>query len=152
MSERENIAAAPAEEADLLETRLGAAAREPVPVAVSRRLGSMLRPGDAVACVRADEFAVLLEGLQRETARVVAARILDVVRAPLTLNDPASTLGVWAGVAVGQPLEDATAVLGRAEAAAAWAATHECDEPLLFRPSMSDPPPSGFYPNVSPSG
>lgn len=140
------------EMADLLENRLGAAAREPVPVAVSRRLGSMLRPGDAVACVRADEFAVLLEGLQRETARVVAARILDVIRSPLTPNDPESTPGVWAGVAVGQPSEDATAVLGRAEAAAAWATTRECDEPLLFRPSMSDPPPSGFYPNVSPSG
>lgn len=140
------------EEAEILDKRLGPAGRDSVLVAVSRRLGGMLRAGDCLACVRADEFAVLLEGLHQEAAYGVAARILDVVRRPLNPIDARSTLRVWAGVAVGQPLEDATAVLGRAETAAAWAISRECDEPLLFRPSMADPPRSGIHPNVSPGG
>jgi diguanylate cyclase (GGDEF)-like protein/PAS domain S-box-containing protein len=55
--------------------------------AVSRRLESCLRPGDALARLGGDEFAVLVNGLSDETqANAVAMRIQDALKAPVAIG------------------------------------------------------------------
>ena len=55
--------------------------------AVSRRLESCLRPGDALARLGGDEFAVLVNGLSDETqANAVALRIQDALKAPVMIG------------------------------------------------------------------
>jgi diguanylate cyclase (GGDEF)-like protein/PAS domain S-box-containing protein len=55
--------------------------------AVSRRLESCLRPGDALARLGGDEFAVLVNGLTDETqANAVALRIQDSLKAPVVIG------------------------------------------------------------------
>ena len=55
--------------------------------AVSRRLETCLRPGDALARLGGDEFAVLVHGLSDETqANAVAMRIQDALKAPVMIG------------------------------------------------------------------
>jgi diguanylate cyclase (GGDEF)-like protein/PAS domain S-box-containing protein len=55
--------------------------------AVSRRLETCLRPGDALARLGGDEFAVLVNGLSDETqANAVALRIQDALKAPVVIG------------------------------------------------------------------
>jgi diguanylate cyclase (GGDEF)-like protein/PAS domain S-box-containing protein len=56
-------------------------------VAVSRRLESCLRPGDAIARLGGDEFAVLLQNISDEIqANVVAFRLQEALQAPFPVG------------------------------------------------------------------
>ena len=79
---------------------LGHAAGDELLVAVGHRMASVVRPGDTVARVGGDEFAVLLSDVcDVETAEEVAQRVVEALRPPVNVAD--SRLQVRASVGVG---------------------------------------------------
>lgn len=111
-------------EVGALEERLGPAAGDQIRLSMAERLAGTVRPDDALARVGGDVFAAVLTDTPAETAMAVAGRMLDAVRRPLTLPGLDFTVPARAGVALGEPGEEAATVLARAEAAmAAGAAT-----------------------------
>ncbi len=90
--------------------------------AVAGRLESVLRPGDVVARFGGDEFTVLCEDLQPDTADEqainVAGRLIDALRDPFTVAGDELFIGVSIGIAVGiTGLEQPDALLRDADAA-----------------------------------
>ncbi len=78
---------------------LGHGAGDRLLVEVARRLRSSVRPGDTVARMGGDEFAVLVERAEPETAERIAQRVLGRLRAPIDLLDgkpivPSCSVGV----------------------------------------------------------
>jgi len=73
-------------------------------VAVSRRLESCLRQGDALARLGGDEFAILLNGLMNEQqANAIAARIQEALTAPFPIGGREVFSSASIGIAVGRP-------------------------------------------------
>src|SRR5581483_10995719 len=67
---------------------LGHAAGDRLLQEIGRRLQSVLRKSDTVARLGGDEFAILLTPVQRsEGAAIVAAKVLEVLSAPIVLQD-----------------------------------------------------------------
>jgi diguanylate cyclase (GGDEF)-like protein/PAS domain S-box-containing protein len=80
---------------------VGYAVGDAVLQAVAARLAGTLRPGDTVARLSADEFAVLLEDVGDVHRAVdVADRLHDAFTSPLELRGGSLTVGVSVGVAV----------------------------------------------------
>jgi diguanylate cyclase (GGDEF)-like protein/PAS domain S-box-containing protein len=78
---------------------LGHAAGDDLLVAVAERLTTCLRPGDTVARFGGDEFAVLLEDTDLETAVHVADRILEKTLEPVLINGSEVTARTSIGLA-----------------------------------------------------
>jgi diguanylate cyclase (GGDEF)-like protein len=78
----------------------GHKAGDEVLVETARRLLGSVRDGDTVARLGGDEFTVLLRGMHgKDEARVVAERILEAMRQPITLSTgvdvhPTPSLGI----------------------------------------------------------
>jgi diguanylate cyclase (GGDEF)-like protein/PAS domain S-box-containing protein len=67
---------------------------------VAQRVGACLRPGDTLARLAGDEFAVLLEGAQgSDTAPRVAERVLAAFREPVLVADRTLRSGLSIGLA-----------------------------------------------------
>ena len=78
---------------------LGHQAGDQVLVAVARRLETCVRPGDTVARLAGDEFTILLENIvDTDDAFVVAERILETLRSPLTIDQHELFVGTSIGI------------------------------------------------------
>jgi predicted signal transduction protein with EAL and GGDEF domain len=68
---------------------------------ISARIRSALRVSDTVARLEGDEFAVLLDDIEHETrVSEIVEKLLDVIRAPLTLEDRDIAVQCSIGIAV----------------------------------------------------
>ena len=108
-------------------------------VEVAGRLASCVRPGDTVARIFGDEFAVLLEApTSMEDARRVAQRITERVRAPLVLDGREVFVSSSVGVVAGDPAREDRPkdVLRRADLAMYAAKSRGKDRSEVFNPSM----------------
>jgi diguanylate cyclase (GGDEF)-like protein/PAS domain S-box-containing protein len=97
--------------------RLGHLAGDRVLQAVAHRLDGAVRPGDLVARIGGDEFAVLCERVTDAAAvAVVAQRLLDAVSEPIVIDDDDQVV-ITASVGVAElgRAETAQAILGRAD-------------------------------------
>ena len=98
---------------------LGHAAGDSVLTEIAARLDSCVRASDTAARVGGDEFAVLLDGLERqEDAVTIAERIVDSLSQPIALGDHQFVTAPSIGIALASHLTDsAEHLLSRADTA-----------------------------------
>jgi predicted signal transduction protein with EAL and GGDEF domain len=85
---------------------------------MARRLAGAMRDVDTLARLGGDEFAILLPGADAAGARLVAARLLQLLEEPFELNGSSLDVGGSLGVALyPQHGEDAEVLLQRADVA-----------------------------------
>ncbi len=105
---------------------LGHGAGDLLLVEIGRRLETCLRPGDTVARVGGDEFALLLDGTESvDEARAVADRIHEAMRRPFHTGRREVYATISTGIAVSSPeyrraeeiLRDADIAMYRAKSA-----------------------------------
>jgi diguanylate cyclase (GGDEF)-like protein/PAS domain S-box-containing protein len=83
-----------------------------------RRLESAVRPGDLVARLGGDRFAVICESLLSVgDAEAIAGRVVEAVCRGIPVASGVASVTASIGVAVGRPGEGAASLLERAEAA-----------------------------------
>ncbi|HVL36781.1 MAG TPA: GGDEF domain-containing protein, partial [Burkholderiales bacterium] len=103
----------------LVNDTLGHAAGDELLKEVARRLKAAVRPGDTVARLSGDEFAMIVGDLARaEDAAIVAKKVIDALAAPVRLHGQevfgAASIGISVFPSDG---DDAEALLGAADAA-----------------------------------
>jgi diguanylate cyclase (GGDEF)-like protein len=97
--------------------RLGHAVGDSAIVATADRLVSSLRTGDLAARLSGDEFAILLERVDRDTAVRLAERVVASFEAPLLVEGSPLRVGVSVGIAMLSAGDAADAVLQDADTA-----------------------------------
>ncbi|HLB39129.1 MAG TPA: diguanylate cyclase [Actinomycetota bacterium] len=84
----------------------------------SRRLESVIRPGDIVARMGGDEFVVLCENLvSPDDAEKIATRIVRSVGKPIPVAAGVATVTASVGIAIGSLGESAASIVARADEA-----------------------------------
>ena len=84
----------------------------------SRRLESVIRPGDIVARLGGDEFVVLCENLATpDDAEKIAARVVQAIGRPIPVAAGVATVSASVGIAIGSPGESAASIVARADEA-----------------------------------
>jgi PAS domain S-box-containing protein/diguanylate cyclase (GGDEF)-like protein len=98
---------------------LGHPAGDAVLKEVAARITGALRSGDTVSRLDADNFAVVLNDLERsEDAGTLASKLLEVVAAPVRAGSQELRLTAWIGVSVfPEDGDDGEALMRRAQAA-----------------------------------
>ena len=114
---------------------LGHAAGDEVLTAVAARLADAVRPGDMVARVGGDEFAVLLAGVPGDALRI-AERAVDALRPPIDVAGTSVEVGASAGLAVRHEGSDAAGLLREADLAMYSAKGHGKNRVEAFDPDV----------------
>jgi diguanylate cyclase len=103
----------------------------------SGRLKSIVRRGDTVARLGGDEFAVLMDVTEsQEAAADVAARIVDVLRAPVEVGGHQLSMSASVGLAFGHPGKTPEQLLSEADTAMYEAKAKGKARWEVFQPSM----------------
>jgi len=92
---------------------LGHGAGDELLAQVAVRINDSVRPGDTVARMGGDEFAVLLERTREEAPTVVAQRVLNKLRAPVLIGGKPLVVQGSIGVAAGSTAEHGAEALLR---------------------------------------
>jgi len=117
---------------------LGHAAGDQLLIAVAERITACLRPEDHAARLGGDEFAVLLEGVADiEDAQLVASRITDALRLPLSLAGQDVRVGASIGIAPADEGSTSDELLRNADLAMYMAKAQGKGSFQLFQPAMS---------------
>jgi diguanylate cyclase (GGDEF)-like protein len=119
--------------------RLGHAAGDSLLVTVGERLAGAVRGEDTVGRLGGDEFVVLVETPNPEAALdILAERLIEVMRAPVELEDGRHTVAVTASVGVAVGAYDTPDQLLRDADLALYAAKAEGkDRYVLYDPSLN---------------
>ena len=112
---------------------------------ISSRLRSALRVGDTVARLGGDEFAILLEDVAHEAAVTeIVEKLLEVIRAPLMIDDREVSVQCSIGIAVAESAVDtggavmADELLRDADVAMYQAKAARGNTYRHFKPAMHD--------------
>ena len=133
-----------------LNQSLGGTTGDRLLIAVAERLTAVLRPGDGLARVGADDYAIVLQDTTAESALAVAQRMVDAVARPITIAGDDFTLSASAGVAVSEPGDDALAMIGRVWAALTAAREAGGARAVLHRRDLASAPTSRREPATGP--
>lgn len=77
---------------------LGHAAGDSVLVTVANRLVAALRPGDTIARLGGDEFVLVTEGVEADSACIIASRVRQAVKEPVVIYGQAITIDCSVGI------------------------------------------------------
>jgi len=94
--------------------RFGHAVGDRVLVEIAHRIVASCRPGDVVARFGGDEFVVLLEGIDLETAEMIGHRIIESVAEPLGMAGAPDRVSSSVGVSACRPGADPVDLADRA--------------------------------------
>jgi PAS domain S-box-containing protein/diguanylate cyclase (GGDEF)-like protein len=121
--------------------KLGDTTRDRLVVDVAQRITARLRPGDSLARMADDEFAVMLAVATDEEIEAVGARLLEVVREPVTIDGNRITVTGAVGMACSEADDAALSVVAKAQSALQMAREASGSGPVLFPRSMAHPAP-----------
>jgi diguanylate cyclase (GGDEF)-like protein/PAS domain S-box-containing protein len=96
---------------------LGHETGDGVLLAVSELLTGACGPGDTVASLGGDEFAILLEGVDERAAISLAERVGALLRAPMEIRDEEMLVTATVGIAISVQEGDAERLLAEADTA-----------------------------------
>ncbi|MCU0506143.1 MAG: EAL domain-containing protein, partial [Chloroflexi bacterium] len=117
----------------------GHAVGDQIIAAVGRRFEDALRPGDTLARLGGDEYAVLVTGAGTEgAARSVARRLLETLSAPFPVEGRDTYLSVSVGIALADEGATAAGLLREAAIALDRAKADPDGRLAVFTPAMSD--------------
>jgi diguanylate cyclase (GGDEF)-like protein len=114
--------------------RLGHAVGDSAIIATAGRLESSLRTGDVAARLSGDEFAILLERVDRAAAIQLAERVVASFESPLLVEGSPLRVGVSVGIAMVAAGDTADAVLQDADTAMYCAKAAGKGRAMVFDP------------------
>jgi diguanylate cyclase (GGDEF)-like protein/PAS domain S-box-containing protein len=121
-----------------LNDSLGPAVGDQVLIEVARRLGGCVRPGDTVARLGGDTFAVLLQHADAEAAEQVAHRMLTTLADEMAVSDLRFSLSASVGAALypgdGRSVDD---LVKNADSAMHRAKRRNGGELCFYQPQMN---------------
>jgi diguanylate cyclase (GGDEF)-like protein/PAS domain S-box-containing protein len=116
---------------------LGHAVGDQILTAVGRRFSQAIRPGDTLARLGGDEYAVLLDGITDEfSARLIAERLENALATPFDVDGRDINVEASVGLAIGTPGGGAVDLLRDAEIALNRAKTNPLSRVAVFESSM----------------